>query len=210
MSPESVRQAYSEWSATYDEDRNLTRDLDKSVSNEVLRESRCQLVVEVGCGTGKNTALLASIGARVLALDFSQEMIEKAKAKLSAANVSFEVADITQTWPCPDHSAELVTCNLVLEHIEGLSFVFAEAARVLSDGGSFFVCELHPYRQYQGVKAHFLRDDSETQIPAFVHHVSDFLGSAQENGLKLISLKEWWHKEDGGKPPRLISFIFRK
>jgi len=81
---------------------------------------------------------------------------------------------------------------------------------VLSGGSSLFVCELHPYRQYQGVKAHFVRNHEDTAIPAFVHHVSDFVGSAQACRLELISLKEWWHEQDHGKPPRLISFIFRK
>src|SRR5262249_51968837 len=144
MSPQNIKQAYSDWSATYDADRNLTRDLDEKVSNTQLRSLRFKLIVEVGCGTDKNTALLARLAERVLGLDFAQAMIEKARAKLSATNVNFEVTDITQPWPCREGSADLVTCNLVLEHIENLSSVFSESARVLSEGGSLFVSELHP------------------------------------------------------------------
>jgi malonyl-CoA O-methyltransferase len=206
----SVRKAYSAWSATYDLDRNLTRDLDQIVTRQTLENIRCNSILEIGSGTGKNTALLARIGERVLAIDFSQEMVEKAKAKIQADNVTFSVADVTREWPCADASADLIVCNLVLEHIADLSFIFSEAGRCLVNGGRFFISELHPFRQYQGIKANFQRDGETTEIQAFVHHISDFTGAAERNGLALDTFHEWWHQEDQGKPPRLVSFIFKK
>jgi malonyl-CoA O-methyltransferase len=205
-----IQDAYSEWSATYDSDRNLTRDLDQKVAREQLAGLRCQSILELGCGTGKNTALLASIGAHVLALDFSAGMIEIAKEKLVAPNVAFELADITSRWPVADRSYDLAVCNLVLEHIEDLNFIFAEASRVLVDGGRFFVCELHPFRQYQGTQARFQRADDTTRIKAFVHHLTDFTDAAGANQLSPRVIREWWHEEDEGKLPRLISFVFVK
>jgi ubiquinone/menaquinone biosynthesis C-methylase UbiE len=205
-----IQEAYTDWSETYDCDRNLTRDLDYAVTRQLLSESQYKSILELGCGTGKNTELLASIGERVHALDFSSGMIERAKAKLALPNVTFELADITRRWPCRENSFDLVACNLVLEHIEGLSFIFAEASRVLTDGGRFFISELHPFRQYQGTQARFQRAHDTTKIPAFVHHLTDFLESAAAGGLSLESLREWWHEEDEGKPPRLVSFMFEK
>jgi ubiquinone/menaquinone biosynthesis C-methylase UbiE len=204
-----IQQAYQQWAATYDTDRNLTRDLDEQVMRTLLGNLRFDSVLEIGCGTGKNTALLASISRTVRAVDFSQAMLAKAKEKSAFDNVTFAEADINQPWPCEDRSANLITCNLVLEHIARLRFVFAEAARVLVDDGQFFISELHPFRQYQGVQAEFKRDDEMTQIPAFVHHISDFIAAAEANNLRLSRMNEWWHDQDRGKPPRLISFIFR-
>jgi len=206
----TIQDAYTEWSLTYDSDLNLTRDLDQKVARQQLAELRCKAVLELGCGTGKNTPLLASIGEQVHALDFSAGMIEKAKTKITASNVTFECADITQRWPVNDRSFDLAVCNLVLEHIEDLNFIFAETARVLTDGGRFFVCELHPFRQYQGTVARFQRAADTTQIAAFIHHLTDFITAASENGLVLSELNEWWHEEDQGKPPRLVSFLFEK
>jgi malonyl-CoA O-methyltransferase len=137
-------------------------------------------------------------------------MLARAREKVQAANVTFTEADLTQPWPVEDNSADLVVCNLVLEHIEGLRFIFGEAARVLMAGGLFFVCELHPFRQYQGTVANFQREEGAILIPAYVHHISDFLAAAAENEFALASLKEWWHEEDAGKPPRLASFVFEK
>ena len=205
-----TQEAYNHWSSTYDQDRNLTRDLDRTVTRNILANLRCQSVLEMGCGTGKNTALLAEIGEEVFAFDFSQAMIEKARQKLRAGNVSFVVTDLTQRWPCKERAVDLIACNLVLEHIRDLSLIFAEADRVLVQGGRFFICELHPFRQYQGTKANFQRDQQTTEIEAFVHHFSDFTAAAADAGLSLTSVKEWWHEEDHGKPPRLVSFMFAK
>lgn len=205
-----VDEAYEIWSRTYDEDRNLTRDLDEQITRQTLNDCRCKSILEIGCGTGKNTRWLREIGEQVHAIDFSAAMIEQAQQKCRFENVTFSLADITKRWPVADASIDLVTCNLVLEHISDLNFIFAEAARVLSDGGRLFVSELHPFRQYQGVVARFERNNERFEIPAFVHHISDFLSAAVVQNLSLAELKEWWHEEDENKPPRLISFLFTK
>jgi malonyl-CoA O-methyltransferase len=204
----SVQEAYDGWSASYDTDRNLTRDLDERVAREVLGERRFGSILEAGCGTGKNTAFYAGIAEGVCAMDFSEGMIALARGKVRASNAGFLLADLTRPWPCAAGSFDLVTCNLVLEHIEDLSFVFSQAARMLKNEGSFFVCELHPFRQYQGKQAVFSTEEGEMRIPAYVHDISDFMWAAEENGLRLATLREWWHEEDAGKPPRVVSFMF--
>lgn len=206
----NIQEAYTHWSTTYDEDHNRTRDLDREVTRQLLGELPPMAVVEIGCGTGKNTALLAQIATTVRALDFSAGMLDRARAKVQADNVTFVEADLTRPWPLEERSAELVVCNLVLEHIENLRFIFDQAARVLIPGGRFCVCELHPFRQYQGTQAVIQRPDGAVLIPAYVHHMSDFLIAAAEAGFTLVQLREWWHVEDAGKPPRLVSFVFEK
>ncbi len=205
-----TKEAYDEWASTYDFDRNRTRDLDETITRRILGGLRFKSILEIGCGTGKNTSFFAEIGEHVQAVDFSDEMIAQARAKSKAANVTFTVADITEHWPIADASVDLVSCNLVLEHIADLKQVFAEAARVVVPNDTFFISELHPFRQYQGTVANFARDNQTIQIPAFVHHISDFLNAANANGLALSQLNEWWHEEDEGKPPRLVTFAFAK
>ena len=206
----NVQSAYDEWSATYDADENLTRDLDRTVTQETLMRLKCRSIVEIGCGTGKNTILLSQIAETVRAIDFSTSMIEKAKEKVNAANVTFVIGDIAKQWNCPDRSADLITCNLVLEHVEDLSFIFSEASRVLVKGGYFFVSELHPFRQYRGTKANFTRNGEAIEISAFVHHISDFFNAAKDSDFMLEEFNEWWHQQDLNKPPRLASFLFKK
>lgn len=207
----NVSDAYSQWAATYDSDRNLTRDLDLVVTQRVLSGQGYPIVLELGCGTGKNTPFLSQIGERVYAFDFSNGMIALARAKTQAANVGFAVADLTGRWPVADRSAQLAVCNLVLEHISDLVAIFAEADRVLADRGRFYICELHPFRQYQGKKAQFVRGERTIEIPAFVHHLSAFMDAAGRAGFRLQRLNEWWHDDDDpAGPPRLASFLFEK
>lgn len=206
----SVQAAYDNWSITYDADQNLTRDLDQIVTKEILMRKRCKSVVEIGCGTGKNTLLLSQIAQTVYAVDFSAAMIEKAKEKVNSVNVTFITADITNQWICSNESIDLITCNLVLEHIKDLSKIFSEASRVLVPGGYFFICELHPFRQYLGTQANFQRNQEVIEIPAFIHHLSDFFQAAKNYGFRLEDFNEWWHEQDQNKPPRLVSFLFKK
>jgi ubiquinone/menaquinone biosynthesis C-methylase UbiE len=206
----SIQKAYNDWSETYDTDENLTRDLDQRVTRETLADLHFTSILEIGCGTGKNTSFLAKIGQNVHAVDFSPGMIEKAKEKVQAENVRFSMIDITQKWIFENQSFDLIVCNLVLEHIEDLSFVFSEAARVLKEKGRFLINELHPFKQYEGRKARFYRDEETIEVDGFVHHISDFFNAARINGLTLVKLNEYWHEKDQNKPPRLVSFIFEK
>lgn len=206
-----IQDAYTDWSATYDSDRNLTRDLDRMATEDALKGRTYRNVIEMGCGTGKNTALLTRISKRIVAIDFSPGMLQKAKSKIHSENVLFVAADLTKTWPCKSDSVELIVCNLVLEHIDDLATVFLQASQALNAGGLFFISELHPFRQYQGTQAVFRNKQNEVKIAAFVHHISEFTDSALQNGFLLRTLREWWHEEDDrNKFPRLVTFMFEK
>lgn len=206
----NIQNAYDEWSSIYDSNSNLTRDLDGQIVRETLAGRKFEHILEIGCGTGKNTTYLAEIGRNIHALDFSAGMIEKAKAKVRADHVRFETADLTKRWNCEDRKYDLIVCCLVLEHIQDLGHIFAEAARVLVPGGIFLIHELHPFKQYLGTQARFERADKTIEVTAYTHHISEFTNTASNHGLKLIRLNEYWHTEDVNKPPRLLSLWFEK
>ena len=206
----NIQNAYNEWSEIYDMNENLTRDLDQKVTKDILGDQHFNSILELGCGTGKNTAFFAQIGTHVHALDFSQGMIEKAKEKVKVGNIRFEIMDLTKRWSCENNAYDLITCNLVLEHIADLSHIFSEASRTLIAKGKFFINELHPFKQYRGTKARFEKGAETIEVEAFIHHISDFTNAAQTNDFKLIKFNEYWHVEDAGKPPRLVSFMFEK
>ena len=210
MTNMKIQDAYNAWADTYDSNNNLTRDLDSTMTQRLLTGQQFDSILELGCGTGKNTSFIAQIGKHVHALDFSQEMIQKARTKVKSENVRFETADLTHRWPCEDDAYDLIVCNLVLEHINDLAHIFSEADRTLRSGGRFLVQELHPFRQYNGTKARFEMDAKPVEVEAFVHHISDFLHAAESHRLKLEGFIEYWHETDEGKPPRLVSFMFTR
>ena len=206
----NVKEGYDAWSSRYDENENKTRDLEKTAAELILSPYQFSTVIEIGCGTGKNTAFLCSKARTVLALDFSEKMIDRAKAKIGFPNVVFRVADINEPWLVIAGSTDLVCCSLVLEHIINLDHIYSQAARALKSGGLFYICELHPYKQYGGSKARFQYNESLVVLPCYIHHIYEFMDTAFDNGFRCVGLKEWFDDGSELNPPRLISFVFQK
>ena len=211
-----VARAYDRWAASYDRDANATRDLDA----RALRESGLAIegrdVLELGCGTAKNTSWLVERARRVIGMDVSRGMLDVARSRLAADNVELIEHDLQRPWPIPDAHVDFVIGDLVLEHVEHLEPVFAEAARVLRSGGTMFVCELHPYRQLRGGQAHFTDERSGETVfaPAHAHLVSEYVNAGIGAGLALRRLDEW-ADDVGPEPaevriPRLLSLTFVK
>jgi len=210
-----VAVAYNEWAETYDTDHNRTRDLAAQTLRQADLDFANRNVIEVGCGTGRNTEWLArpAAGATdIIALDFSEEMLTRARDRVRDPRVRFIQHDIRATWPLTDASAEVVIVMLVLEHVELLPPIFAEAARTLSNGGELFICELHPMRQLLGGQAQFTSTQTgeHRRVAAFLHNISDYVNAGLSSGFELINLGEW--RDTGALPkdlPRLLSLRFR-
>ena len=207
-----IAAAYNDWAQTYDTDINRTRDL----AAEALRQANLDLagskVVEIGCGTGRNTAWLAQHAAEIVALDFSDEMLAKARASVNDPRVRFVQHDARARWPLADSSADVVVAMLILEHIENLETFFAEAARVLRHRGGLFVCELHPMRQLTGGQAQFSSPTTGQRqlVTAFLHDVSEYVNLGLFAGFELRHLGEWRDAEAPlNSVPRVLSLLFR-
>ncbi len=208
--PSDVADAYDRWSRQYDDDQNATRDLDAFVLRQVPLHLAGARVLEVGCGTGKNSAWLVSQARELIALDFSPGMLDVARRRVPSSRARFVEHDVTRPWPVEAGSIDVVVGNLVLEHVRELAPVFAEAARVLRAGGQFFLCELHPYRQLRGGQAHFVdrRTEETVQVAAYRHTVSEYVTEALTAGFVLRALGEWLEADaEPSTPPRLLSLL---
>ena len=199
---------YNAWAFQYDEDINPTRDLDKKVTIESLSNINFLEVLELGCGTGKNSEWLVTRAHRLVGLDFSKNMLERAKNKIKSDKATFIRTDLNENWPVKDNSFDLAVINLTLEHIEDLNHIFDSLFNKLSEGGKCFVSELHPKRQLAGSKAKFFNMGEEFVLDAFLHDEEDYVQSAERSGLTLRVKKDHFDNERG--VPRLISFLFEK
>lgn len=202
---DTTRRLYDEWSATYDTVVNPTRDLEKRACESVLGGLKFDRVLELGGGTGKNTSWLAERSRELVSVDLSPEMQAVARQKVKAANVEFRLGDVTAEWDFGD-GFDLITCSLILEHVEDLSHIFREAAKVLVNGGRFYVCELHPLKQYAGSKARFESDEGLKIVDCFTHHLSDYTNAAASAGFAVERIDEWFDGDDRSRMPRLLSF----
>lgn len=209
-----IAAAYNEWAETYDSVENRTRDL----AAQVLKGSDLNLagrkVIEAGCGTGRNTEWLAHSNAgvaEIVALDFSEEMLKRACGRVRDPRVRFVQHDVRTPWPIEAASADLVIAMLILEHVETVEPVFAEATRALRPHGELFICELHPTRQILGGQAQFANTNTNElqRVPAFLHDVSDYVNAGLTLGLELVRMGEWRDIDAPRSVPRLLSLWFR-
>jgi ubiquinone/menaquinone biosynthesis C-methylase UbiE len=205
----NVQQAYNAWSQTYDTVENKTRDLEARALRESISGENLE-ILEIGCGTGKNTEFLRTRARHLTGADFSAEMLAIAKSKIKAETVEFRRLDLREKWDFAENSFDLITCSLALEHIENIDFVFSEANRVLRPGGKFYFGELHPFKQYQGSKARFETGAGVFELECFVHHVSEFFAAGKNNNFEVAELREWFDNDDPTQVPRLLTMILEK
>lgn len=201
------QQAYNQWAETYNNTINKTRDVELQAKKEVLKDVPYSTVLELGCGTGKNTEWLLQKASAITSVDFSENMMAKAKERINSDKVNFVQADINKEWDFVQQPVDLITCSLVLEHIEQLKPVFEKAAASLNKGGHFYIGELHPFKQYTGSKARFDKQDETFVLDCFVHHISEFTSLAAANGFFLVNLNEWFD-EDNREMPRILTLLF--
>lgn len=205
----NVSSAYNQWADQYDTNKNRTRDLEaislRAALDELPHFNNC---LEIGCGTGKNTAWLLTRCAKITAVDLSEGMLARAKEKISAEHVEFRQADITQNWDFAHGPYDLATFSLVLEHIELLDPIFTQLKEVMAPNGYVYVGELHPFKQYSGSKARFETEEGLQIVTCFNHHVSKFFQAAKKQGFRLVNLQEWFD-EDNKELPRILSMLFQ-
>ncbi|WP_148255341.1 class I SAM-dependent methyltransferase [Aidingimonas lacisalsi] len=207
--PAEVQKAYDTWVHQYDTNENPTRDLNARVLRQQPFALAGKSVMEIGCGTGINTIWLAEHAQSVVGVDIAEGMLKKARSRLGEEKACMLQADITKPWSF-DLAFDLVVANLVLEHVRDLSHVFNEAHHILLPKGLFYIGELHPYKQLRGAQAKY-RDtetDQDVLVPAFTHHVSEYINEGIKAGFTLCRIGEWQNEMDTDF--RLLTLLFER
>jgi len=122
-------------------------------------------VLEIGCGGGQNSIVLAKQGAIVSGIDLSGKQIAYARvlAKREHVKVDFSVGDMQDLSRFADASFDIVVTAVSLLYVESLDRTFSEVYRVLKTGGVFIFSEGHPFAegkliQHRGKSAYTVAD----------------------------------------------------
>jgi ubiquinone/menaquinone biosynthesis C-methylase UbiE len=183
---------YNRWAEVYDAEDNPLVLLEETKIKPLIGDVAGMAIADIGCGTGRHAIRLAAAGARVTALDFSEGMLVRARAKAGADAVTFISHDLAQRFPLQDASFDRVLCCLVLDHIADLKLFFVELKRICKPTGYSVISVMHPAMMLRGVQARFIEPASGRRIypQSQSNQISDYVMAAVHAGLQLEQLNE--------------------
>ncbi|MDD2458090.1 MAG: methyltransferase domain-containing protein [Eubacteriales bacterium] len=125
------------------------RDLFQALLRKQAPAGQSLQCLDVGCGPGFFSILLAQDGHQVTAMDYSQGMLEQAQQHFNEAGVS--VATLqgdAQSLPFADASFDFVVSRNLVWNLEQPEMAYLEWLRVLRPGGRILVVDGNHYRHY--------------------------------------------------------------
>ena len=172
-------------------------------------------VLDLGCGTGRFSFLMAARGAReVVGLDLSERMLALAEAKRgSGSPVRFLKGSLLDPSLVEPASMDLVFSSTTLHYVDDLRGALAGIARVLKPGGHAVLSVMHPVytssypladgdgtwapryldrsrRRYVQPWTHFGANPDKVVCESAHHTLSDYVEALLAAGLQLTALRE--------------------
>jgi ubiquinone/menaquinone biosynthesis C-methylase UbiE len=188
----ATRDGYDRWAEIYDDEDNPLIRLEERFLPGVLGDVRGLDLVDLGCGTGRHAVAATGAGANVTAVDFSEAMLARARAKPGAEAVRFVVHDLARPLPFDDCAFDVALSCLVLEHIADLDGCFREVRRICRPGGRAVLTAMHPAMMLRGVTARFADPETGRDVRprSHPHQLSDYVMAATRTGWRLAHLAE--------------------
>jgi SAM-dependent methyltransferase len=188
-----VREGYAAWAPCYDDDGNPLIALEGPAMQRWFGPLEGRRALDLGCGTGRHTAALIASGARVAALDFTPEMIARARRRPPLEQAPGDVLwvrhALPRSLPFANETFALAILGLVAEHLSdpALVAVLTDVARVLAPGGRCLLSALHPDRTAEGQRARFIDPATGLRRPIKTYHrtIDDYHSAAAAAGMAL-------------------------
>jgi 2-polyprenyl-3-methyl-5-hydroxy-6-metoxy-1,4-benzoquinol methylase len=108
-----------------------------------------ETILDAACGNGQFARKLADLGATVVAIDASEKMIEKAKARSAGyqGRIEYRMVDCTekeQVLASGERRFDHVVCTMALMDMSEIRPLISAAARLLKPDGHFVFSICHP------------------------------------------------------------------
>ena len=104
----------------------------------------CDRALDIGCGSGAFTRLLADRANHVLGLDLSPGMVDSARERSGDySNIDYEVADVT-AWEFPVMAFDCITSIATMHHLP-MHEILTKCGRALRPNGILLVLDLYQW-----------------------------------------------------------------
>jgi 2-polyprenyl-3-methyl-5-hydroxy-6-metoxy-1,4-benzoquinol methylase len=137
------------WDERMGEGNVYVRELIWPATYNLLQPSDGEYILDIACGNGLGARQLADAGARVLAFDFCQPLLERAIARSAGSQLEIEyrVIDATDLAAMVELGStrfDAAVCSMALFDISDVRPIFTALRQLLKPGGRFVFTVLHP------------------------------------------------------------------
>jgi 2-polyprenyl-3-methyl-5-hydroxy-6-metoxy-1,4-benzoquinol methylase len=135
------------WDKRMGEGNDFHRLLIEPNQLEMLDIKKDDAILEIACGNGQFARRMAQAGAKVTAIDFSEEFIKIAKSKPLADKVEYRVIDVTKQADLAKlrgNTYDSIVCTMAIMDIESIEPMISFLPEILKDNGRFVFSILHP------------------------------------------------------------------
>jgi len=185
-----------------------------------------QRALDLACGEGYNTRMLARNGAKVTGVDFSKKLIELARIEETREKlgIDYRASNVDDLSEFPSNHFDVVTCFMALMDIKNYGGTVSEVSRVLKNMGRFVFSIPHPCFELNRIgttKNYFVATEEcvdwemerllkPFKTTSFHRTLTDYFNMLQENRLLVKRLVEPKPSEQvAAKYPLLKQFLLR-
>src|SRR5581483_1232154 len=137
------------WDERMGEGNSFHKTLIEPTQERLLDLRAGQRLLDLACGNGQFARHLARLGARVLGVDMSERMIERAQARTTepADRIEFRVVDCTRAdalTSLGEKQFDAAVCTMALMDMAVIQPLFTALPKLLKAGGCFVFSVMHP------------------------------------------------------------------
>ena len=205
-----------------DESNDFHREVVRPRVTELLEPVPGDYVLDAACGNGNYSAFLAERGASVVAFDYSERMIELARARQArwSERIEFCVADATDRASLlalrRDRPFTKAVSNMAVMDIADIEPLFTAVHELLADGGAFVFATQHPCfvtltDRYMTPHAYYdIAIEGQPREQCYYHRsLQDIFGACFRTGFVVDGLSEACFKTDR-EIPAVLAVRVRK
>lgn len=159
---------WNDYAVDYDQKVGETGDLDhENIINpkilELLGDVQDKKILDLGCGNGYFSRMLAREGANMTGVDISSDLIEIAikKTKEQKLNINYIVSDASDIKAIESNKFDIIVSNMAFMDIENIDHTIKECSRLVKDNGILLFSIVNPlfgiFERQKDEQDHYLK-----------------------------------------------------
>jgi 2-polyprenyl-3-methyl-5-hydroxy-6-metoxy-1,4-benzoquinol methylase len=180
------------WDERMGEGNTFHKTLIEPTQERLLNVCAGQMILDIACGNGQFARRLAKLGAYVLGVDFSERMIDRARARTTEHDdrIEFRIVDCTRAEALLSlgvNQFDAAVCTMALMDMAAIQPLFTAVAKLLKAGGCLVFSVLHPcFNSGRVVQVREREDVAGQVVDRYSVRVSGYIHPLTHQGVAMI------------------------